>query len=440
AMSLHAKKIGKRVLVLSTDFWTQVVSMPLRSVVGLSTTDLMQTLKFEVETLSGVGAFDSQLAYRELTGDGEHQEFWICQAESLAIASIEDAIAARGAKLAGCCHPAGVPQPFGDARNWSRLEYWPNTVGLVQSDPGKLFLADSDPNSDRWRTGLAAWLGTGQLPDVTENLVGPGVDASVVDDPVQLLSVAKQPDCERWLRAWANQVRMAVNQIPLLVPPKKAIAQQTRLTAAWLVAGIVMVLCAAHQFYLRRGAQALAGQIVALKQPADQKRQTDREVKELNDELSELQTQLSAAQQAHRSMASVRIWQTRLAVLLDRIATCCSEELMVERLDTDSHGLALTGTSLTPDAATQFAAGLRPQLLPHGWRVEPPTQTGRSRWVNGGPWSFQVKLREIAPETPTVSPVAQTDGDSVGGAISFGKAIPGSNADTLPLDQQESAK
>lgn len=55
--------LGRRVWVLSTDVWTQTLSMPAIKAGGLEANELRGALNFEAESLSGVSALEATLAH-----------------------------------------------------------------------------------------------------------------------------------------------------------------------------------------------------------------------------------------------------------------------------------------------------------------------------------------------------------------------------------------
>lgn len=389
-------KVGRRVLILATSLWTQTVTVPTRTVDGLSDGELAQTLKFEVESFSGIPAFDSQLAYQFVRQDDEERQYWVSQLENNRFAALQEMVASRGGKLIGICHPAGLPVMLGGQAAGKRLELWPETVCCIElATQRRLFVSNSDPQSQRWRAEFDAWNSQALSSPVTERLIGSSVTADLSAEP-DALRLEETEACGQWLSAWAQQLFEGC-QVPMLRPARKPVSKQARVVMAATAATLAAALCLAHLGYLKSSERTLGQRIVELKRPAEQKRKLEDQVEAAEGERQSLQTQLDAVLEDRRTVASMLAWRDRLAILLDRVARCCSDDMMITRLSADGHGLTLEGTSLTADAATTFASRLRPDLLEQGWRVEPPTQEGDTSWVNGGPWNFRVVLREVEP-------------------------------------------
>ncbi len=138
AIRLGKKKPGK-VVVLSSDLWTQTLKMPVDATRGLSDQELSRALGFEAEPLSGITAFDSQVGFAAMPSDGQHREFWIVQTPTSQLQQIDDAVHQAGGQLLGLGHPAGIPHPLTDhptGGSWQRVELWPNAIVCVRSAPG----------------------------------------------------------------------------------------------------------------------------------------------------------------------------------------------------------------------------------------------------------------------------------------------------------------
>jgi len=92
---------GARVLVLSSDFFTQTVRLPSLQTSGLSKDDLLAALVFEVEPFSNIPMAQGQAAYtagEETAGARQWNVLQIAQSE---IQAIQSAVASAGGKVVG---------------------------------------------------------------------------------------------------------------------------------------------------------------------------------------------------------------------------------------------------------------------------------------------------------------------------------------------------
>jgi hypothetical protein len=112
AALLQAPGVGRRVWVLSTDLWTQTLSMPGVKMAGLSPEQQAGALAFEAEGLSGQAAHDSVVGYVTRPAEGNEVGYWLVQAPAADLARIEAAVHRAGGRLAGLAHPAGLDRPL----------------------------------------------------------------------------------------------------------------------------------------------------------------------------------------------------------------------------------------------------------------------------------------------------------------------------------------
>src|SRR5262249_13915667 len=109
ALALGGKP-GRKVWVLTTDLWTQTLSMQARATAKLTGEDLSKALSFEVETLSGINAFESIIGQTSLPArKNDELSYWVVQARTADREQIEQIVRMAGSRLAGLCHPGGLP-------------------------------------------------------------------------------------------------------------------------------------------------------------------------------------------------------------------------------------------------------------------------------------------------------------------------------------------
>ncbi len=161
---------GQRsVIVLSDDVWNDTLTLPLDVTVLLQPDELRQALAIEAENYSGVSAFQSRLAVRQLVYVSSNlvdvssnlpkpSSWWVAQVSDQDLASIRAATDSCGVKLLGVTHPLACWRAAGSelpaAIDWqdqaSLLEFgqhWPGRCRPMASicwwEPRQRFLHHS---------------------------------------------------------------------------------------------------------------------------------------------------------------------------------------------------------------------------------------------------------------------------------------------------------
>lgn len=416
-------KIGRRVLVLTTAAWTQTLPLPASSLNGMNDDELAQTLKFEVESFSGVAAFESDLAHRITHSSADTREFWITQFENSELRTLEEVVSARGAKLIGVCHPAGLPVDVNGQAGGKRLEFWRQTICCTQRQPTpRMFVMHGDPRSDRWQVALDNWESqNGQTP-ASQWLVGPGVAVpaeKLSENGDHVLRLDERSDVEPWLAGWASLADNSDPTVPLVRPPRRPVPRRTKVAAAIALTALVLAACAAHGFWMSQLKQSVTSKIASLDELKREKGSLEEQLAEAEKSEREIQEQVTAVRGQLQGMQAMASGQRgRFALLLELLSDLRGEDLVIERLKPDKAGVQLTGLSLSPGAATRLAKSLHPELLAVGWHVQAPTQEGRNQLVNGGPWTFTIVLRDVPPQTPVGEPAERAQDVAGGGGSS----------------------
>ena len=110
ALSSARVKRGSRVLVLSSDFFSQVVRLPRRQVAGLPDDDLRAALLYEIEPFSNIPRDQGVSGFQALTGESADTLAWrVLQVSAADYAALESVARAAGARLAGCAPLDSVP-------------------------------------------------------------------------------------------------------------------------------------------------------------------------------------------------------------------------------------------------------------------------------------------------------------------------------------------
>ncbi|MGE3536617.1 MAG: hypothetical protein AB7N91_04160 [Candidatus Tectimicrobiota bacterium] len=401
---------GRRVWVLSSDLWTQTVSLGSGATSGMAAEDLQRALSFEVEALSGLSAFDSVLGVRGLPAQDGMRQFWVTQMTAAQREQIEDVIRRAGGRLAGLCHPGGLPVPLVDGLApevvWQRLELWSDTVISVHNDPAyglQVQILNADPRLGRWQAPLAQWQAGLRPVEYREVLTASSTSLPPDLEAPRLAALDDEAALATWLSAWGRQLATAPTQVPLLRPLLRQWSASRRAAVAaglWLC---TLGACGGHYLWTTQQRQSLQAALQRLQEPAKQASSLEQQASKLEKELATGREQLQALQyDVQLTSSGLSAQRQRLARLLRALAEHRPAALLLQKIDSRGGDLTLHGLSLQPELANQFATALAAQLQGYGWRVQAPTKEGKNLLRDGGPWGFMLHLVDVdmAPTPP----------------------------------------
>ena len=149
---IHEPRTTGCVWVLSSDFWSQQVSIATPMLSGLTEDEKSRTLAFEVESLSGVGALESDLQFVRLGEFDGFSQFWVTQIPCEVRDRLSEVVRAAGGRLLGLVHPSppatlaatllgpgatdlSVPQRLDDETAGEWLSRWAGLLERGDRDP-----------------------------------------------------------------------------------------------------------------------------------------------------------------------------------------------------------------------------------------------------------------------------------------------------------------
>ncbi|MCL4207049.1 MAG: hypothetical protein KJ000_31590 [Pirellulaceae bacterium] len=410
ALRLSKRRPG-RVWVLSTEVWTQTLTLTAQSASGLGPVELAKALAFEAEPFSGISGLEAAGACVELPGDRNQRAYWLVELPSGQLEQVDYVIRAAGGRLAGVGHPAGLTQKLalsalddsaasgGDS--WTRVELWPGAIVCLRGESNRvsrLHVVNTEPKAGRWQSEVERWCGG--IADAThrESLLATATIASDEVDDQSRFSLDTRSDLEAFLLAWAEQLDGKHLAVPLVPPPKRPASPAVRRAAMAVLGLAALVLCIAHYLWTEKVNGELAAEIVQLKQPVEEfnrlKKDLEAEEKKkstLQAECDKLAADLAIFQQVRSSL------RQRAAKLLTVLAENSSDQMMIRRIEATGSGAVIHGVCLDPQDADALFGGLARSLEPLGWRVQLPRKHGQDLLVGGGPWQFQLHIEEMSP-------------------------------------------
>jgi hypothetical protein len=390
-------KPGKMVFVLSSDLWTQTLSLPHGSA-SMSPTELASALNFEAEALSGHSAFESVVGFHGLsTGKG----FWIVQARTTDLTQADEIVRKSGSRFGGLGHPGGVPRslnPAKEATVWLRIEFWPDAVFFLHDDGQSapdVQVLNADAQMGRWRADWEAWRHDRSDAKSQEALAGPGVPLPTVT-AADSFALDDNDKMTAWLAAWAERLAGTAAGIPLVRPTRQPLSTEARRGIAVGLAALVLVGCGAFHLFLDQTLQNANAEIKQAQEPESQRKSMDSRLQGLRAKQKDVQARIENLEKALKVLGTQR---QRLTTLLTTLGTHHPEHLYVEKMEAENGEPQLRGRCLEPELADQFASKLSQCLLAQGWEVQAPRKHAETIVANGSPWSFEISFKSASEMT-----------------------------------------
>ena len=100
----------------------------------------------------------------------------------------------------------------------------------------------------------------------------------------------------------------------------------------------------------------------------------------------------------------MRAQRQRLVTLLTVLARRGQDDILIHKIEGTEdevvlHGLCLE-TQFADNLAGALASALAEALGPEGWQVQPPTRQSKEMLTSGGPWEFEVRIRDAQAQMP----------------------------------------
>lgn len=415
-------RCGRNVWVLCEDLWTQTLTLPAAAVAGLGEAQLRGALAFELESLSGVGAAESELAYVPGGSEAGGEAFWVTQASKGDVLGIQNAVAAAGGRLRSICHPAGLPRPWEPAASghpWWRLEAWGDITLCLSGRPdgtvGRHFIRSS-PGEPQWKRAVADWVTAACGAKAAELLYRWPLPSDALFDGLTNLSMLPKLEgeaMERWLTLWAAALESATPGVPMIRPPARVLPKRTYAAVAAALAAVVLAACVAHGTWNKN---RLASATVEVERLQTMRQESSRLAKRA--EILEAQIkELTGGQDAAGTGDDKRRQQCRVGSLLAALGSQGCPDRVITRLRCEGQGgVTVEGLCLRPELADNLAVDLGRLVAAKGWDVRGAQKTARMAAEDGGPWEFQVTLLPAAAPKPSPSPSPLAAANAAGGS------------------------
>ena len=447
---------GKRVWVLDSEVWLGLVGLSGGAVAGLSDKELAEPAAFEAEAISDLRPDEAVTAVQRRRVAEQDDQFLVAQTRRADVVAIAKALRGAGAKLAGITHPAGLVEPLTspgsesgatDTRSpldWRRVEFWSDSVVLVESVARRVHLIPLGvgPGTE-WRRALKPFLRGNETVGHEQALLAPGVRVRggptwreslvasgtarwlAVDDEqtseedtsangeVPVWDLADDAAASTFAAAWARRLATAEESTrkatsPILRPPKGPAARWPAVMVGVIALAASVAIIVQQRLQVEHQLQDVQAQIgraeASAKVAKDRRKeaqQASSDVKAKRRAVAELERQL---EEISRKRASSRPVDSdrrgALAALMAAVTDSASEETVIQSIEHSSPEHKISGTALTPEAASRLARELSLRLRDH-WTVNPAEiepQPGSLRPNSQRPdlqqvvWRFSVEL------------------------------------------------
>lgn len=413
ALRLSRARPGN-VWILSSELWTQVLSLPAESLAGLKPEEITRALGFEAEPFSGINALEAAAGQVLLPDEGPQRTYWLTEISAVQLQQIEDIVQQAGGRLLGMAHPGGLPRPLclpGETKSWQRVELWPGAIICIEGGTDRrctVTVRNSDPRPGRWEADVERWRAARPAVLAAEALHGASGVALDELPAENRLSLEEEPGIEAFLSAWAEALAGGTAAVPLVTLPKPPMPASTRRAITIAAAVAALAVCIAVQLVINAFLARRVAETARLRQPVQQLAQLKSEGDKLQKQKGELsaacqklQDNLDHYQQARRAQ------QQRLACLLGVLARRSPAETVIRKIDGTQDDIVLHGLCLDLPAPEILAGGLakdlRAALGPQGWQVQMPSKHAQEKLAAGGPWEFELHIAdaEVKPAEPS---------------------------------------
>jgi Tfp pilus assembly protein PilN len=401
-------KPGRKVWVLATDFWTQTLAMQARAAAKLTGEDLSRALGFEVETLSGITAFESIIGQANVPArKADELAYWVVQARTTDRQAIEQIVRLAGSRLAGLCHPGGLPRsltPEDDPKSsWQRVELWPDVIVCMHGEPGQspnVHLINADSRQERWHAEEEDWRRQHGRAARREMFLTTGEFVLFGEDGEPRPAEPKQSR-DHWLTGWAEELARRTAAVPLIRPAPRPLSNGAWFGIAACIGLVTLGLCVAHSFTVRSWQLApLRKEIEKLRGPAARLDALEKDITQRDKDIAELRKQYDSLQLVNETMRAQR---QRLARLLAALGDHRPDDLQVQKIEGDPGQPVLHGVCLNQNEANNLAARLAKELAPE-WEIR-ETKMKAQHNDRGTTYAFQVTLQIPRPAAPVTTPV-----------------------------------
>lgn len=382
-------RLAARTIVLATDVWSQIISLPRISIGGMESDELEAALRFEAETLSGIEIDDLSLSYRTIGAVGDFDQFWVNVVRQADLEAVNSLLEKQGCREITLAHPAGFSSSVSDRSDGLIAEFWDDLVYLLSHNGTRL---------SKVKQATATPAG-----DCERLLIASNRDVPLENRPSDTVVLNDGESIAAWAAKVATHYaeRLEKRTAPVLRKSKLRGGTPVRHLVAAVLAVMVVGFCYWHWSYMRATNEQLIAEIATIKQPARDKKDFDSQIVAIHQTRAEVEL---ASEKREDELERIRFFldnqNDRIAQLLKLLIDLRKPDLVIQQIDGTEDGLRISGFSINGESAQALAKELRIAAEPLGWMVNPAKQKGQEKLTTGGPWTFRILLTDVGPDRP----------------------------------------
>lgn len=365
---------GRSVLVLTTDAWTQTVSLHRGQIADLSKSEVRQALAFEAEPFSGLSPLESLTGACECGARDGSASFWITQLARAEFDAVKRVVAERGGRLAGIGHPGGIPLPLTSVASgtaWRRVEGWDGAWLLVSCEDGRSVQTKVIPTAPDAR----------DLPShgTVERL---NAQNSPPASAEKALSLSDEATLRDWLRNAATVFNQSDAALPLMVIEVPASTRDWPRFAGIALTAAVVLLTIGQIVWLRQREKTLLAE-------QESHAATAAQIDAAHRQIAKLKTELDSAKKNEATLRSVEQQRGALALMMKALTLHCPEDVVVRSIKVERGVMILGGVALNAASVDELGIVLTGELKPVRLVAQPVEKKAR---LNRSAWDFSLAV------------------------------------------------
>ncbi|WAK03281.1 hypothetical protein [Methylobacter sp. YRD-M1] len=389
-----SKPLGRKVWLLYMRLPIALLTIPSMQVEGVDEATLLQALQFELEGLTGQSALDAKLAYHLLSNKDEMSTYWVSQINQLHFEDIHKALKKAGSQLGGLLHPAAMPQSLANPEHedWLRMECWSRQLVAMRRHPdGGFSMQLFSLDYRHWHTQLEQWLNEQGAVPHSETLLNNMIE--LLPETAYTLHLGNTERLPDWLALWAGSL---AKKTP---PPAPMLRYQSKLNTDLLLmasgGSVAVLICAGHLSWNLYQAQHFTQEAEALKKVETSMTALRKSSADDREKRDKLKTKLDKLKGDSKILPEmIKALQHRPSRLMAAIASGRPENLVLEEIIADNDDIKIRGVSLDSVSTNKLAGYLELKLADLGWEILAPTKKNMNLFEDGGPWEFEIALRD----------------------------------------------
>ncbi|BCX82752.1 hypothetical protein MIT9_P2338 [Methylomarinovum caldicuralii] len=389
---------ARRVWILYDRLETHSLALPEAQTTGIGAAALTQALMFELEAVTGMSIVNRQIGYTLTASDDEMRNYWVSLLSQRVFDRLSHLVRQNRARLAAVLHPGGLPAPLteGFELPWLRIEHWPEVVIALcarhRDEPPEVNVIPTEGMHDGGEGEIAEWLE--EHGDVTRReVLSCGRTLLLGEDEQPTYRLDHLEDRQRWLARWAAALAGRDLHVPLL---QDAHAINPDYLYMGLSGAAALLVVAAHFGWHTWQKYDYHQKTAELKQIEQQIKTLRDGIKARRDKLDALKGEVSALHEGFKDFPTLlERLRSRPARLLAALARARPAGVVLDGIGRDGDIWKIHGVAVTFSAPNRYATALEAPVATLGFEVLPPVKQDRDLFVHGGPWEFDINLKDL---------------------------------------------